>query len=113
MDDHLTLRQKKLVQEFKKVAQDFFQRESSGDSMITVTSVDYSADMHNAKVFITALPESKEQSALNFAKRQMGDLREDLKKKMSLRVLPHLEVELDYGEKNRQHIESLLNVDKK
>lgn len=111
MDDHLTLRQKKLIQEFKKVAQDFFQRESSGDSMITVTSVEYSADMHNAKVFITALPEAKETAALNFAKRQMGDLREDLKKKMALRVLPHLEVELDYGEKNRQHIDKLLKQD--
>jgi ribosome-binding factor A len=104
----LTERQLKVNQELKKIAQNFFQRESSGSSLITVTNVEVSADLKNATVYITALPQSKEAAVLDFAKRMRGDLRTDIKKHLPIRVIPFVEVEIDNGEHNRQKIDSIL-----
>lgn len=109
----LSQRQIQVALLIKEIAQTFFQRESSGLSLITVTNAEVSPDMRAATVFITVLPESKEVAALDFAKRQRSDLRRAIMKKMETKVIPHMNVELDYGEKNRQHIDKLLQEDKK
>lgn len=98
--------------ELRAIAQDFFQRESSGASLITVTDAEVSPDLTNAKILITVLPENKEQAALDFAKRMRTDLRTAIKKKLQIRTIPFVEVDIDYGEKNRQHIDKLLREDK-
>lgn len=103
----------KVEQEILGLVQDFFQRESSGLSLITVTRVDISSDMHNGTVFITVLPESKEDAAINFAKRMRTDMRKYVMKRLPVKVIPFFEVEIDYGEKNRQHIDALLRKEKK
>jgi ribosome-binding factor A len=108
-----TERQLKVEQEVLGLVQDFFQRESSGASMITVTRVDISANMERGTVFITVLPESKEEAAINFAKRMRTDMRRYVMKRLPVKVIPFFEVEIDYGEKNRQHIDSLLREEKK
>ncbi len=99
--------------ELRSIAQDFFQRESSGLSLITVTRAEVSPDMRQGTIFITVLPEDKEEAAINFAKRMRSDLRHTIMKKMPVKVIPFLEVEIDYGEKNRQHIDELLHKAKK
>lgn len=98
--------------ELRAIAQDFFQRESSGASLITVTDAEVSPDLTNAKILITVFPENKEQAALDFAKRMRTDLRTIIKKKLQIRTIPFVEVDIDYGEKNRQHIDKLLLQDK-
>jgi ribosome-binding factor A len=108
-----TKRQIQVGLEVLAIAQNFFQRESSGSSMITVTRAEVSADMRHGTIFITVLPESKEESAINFAKRMRSDLRHAIMKKMPVKVIPFLEVEIDYGEKNRVHISELLRKDAK
>lgn len=107
-----TERQLKVEQQILGLAQDFFQRESSGLSMITVTRAEVSKDMHNGTIFMTVLPESKEEAALNFAKRMRGDMRHYIMKRLPVKVIPFFEIELDYGEKNRQHIDELLRKEK-
>jgi ribosome-binding factor A len=57
-------RQQKVEQQILALAQDFFQRESSGLSMITVTRTDVSRDLRNGTIFITVLPEDKDLHAL-------------------------------------------------
>lgn len=91
----------------KEIAADFFERESSGLSLLTVTRTDISPDLKNCIVYISVLPESKEQSALDFSRRQLPLLREFVKKKTRTKVLPFFKIELDYGEKNRQHIDDI------
>jgi ribosome-binding factor A len=99
-------------QEVLGLVQDFFQRESSGLSLITVTRVDISSDMHNGTVFITVLPVDKEDAAINFAKRMRTDMRKYVMKRLPIKVIPFFEVEIDYGEKNRQHIDDILRKEK-
>ena len=83
-------------------------RENNRTSLITVTSATCSPDLKRATIFITVLPTSKEATALGFAKRQLKDLREFLKKNLPIKIIPFLDVMIDVGEKNRQKIDELL-----
>lgn len=107
-----TKRQTQISLEILAIAQDFFQRESSGASLITVTRAEVSADMKHGTIFITVLPESKEEAAINFAKRMRSELRHYVMKRLPIKVIPFFEVEIDYGEKNRLHVDELLRKDK-
>lgn len=107
-----TKRQTQISLEILGIAQDFFQRESSGASLITVTRCEVSADMKHGTIFITALPEEKEPAALDFAKRMRSELRHKVMKRLPVKVIPFFEIEIDYGEKNRLHVEALLRKDK-
>lgn len=107
-----TERQLKVEQEVLGLVQDFFQRESSGASMITITRVDITASMERGTVYITVLPESKEAAALDFARRMRTDMRRYVMKRLPVKVIPFFEIEIDYGEKNRLHIDELLRQEK-
>lgn len=107
-----TKRQLQVALQLRSIAQDFFQRESSGLSLITVTRAEVTKDMRHATIYITVLPESKELSALDFCKRMRSELRHTVMKKLPVKVIPFFEIEIDYGEKNRQHIDALLRKEK-
>ena len=85
----------------------FLEKESNGTSLITVTDTNVSKDLKKATIFITVLPDSSEDSALNFAKRKRSDIRGFIRKKLQMRILPFLDFEIDKGEKNRQRIDEL------
>ena len=71
-------------------------------------SVDVSPDLKNAKILISVLPEGKEKAALDFCKRKRSEIKNEIKKKMNLRAIPFVDIEIDKGEKNRQKIHDLL-----
>lgn len=105
-------RQLQVEQQVLGITQDFFQRESSGASMITVTRTEVSRDMKHGTIFITVLPEDKEEAAINFAKRMRSELRHFVMKRLPVKVIPFFEVEIDFGEKNRIHVDELLRKEK-
>ena len=84
------------------------EKEASNVSLLTVTGCEVTPDLKKATVYFTVLPESKEKSALDFAKRMRGDFRDYLKKNLEMRVIPFIDFQIDAGEKNRQRIEELL-----
>lgn len=101
-------RQIQVSQEIAHSAAEFFARESNYQSLITVTRADISPDLKNVRIYLSVLPADKEQSVLNFAKRQRTEFREYLKTRTRLKFLPHIDFEIDYGEKNRQQVDELL-----
>ncbi|MCC7160382.1 ribosome-binding factor A [Candidatus Nomurabacteria bacterium] len=103
-------RNEKVANNIKELSAQFLGRENNRTSLITVTSATVSPDLKKATIFITVLPTSKEKNALDFVKRQRGDLREFLKKSMPIKVIPFIDVEIDEGEKNRQKIDELLRA---
>ena len=105
-------RQLQVEQQVLGIVQDFFQRESSGASMITITRTEISRDMKHGTIFMSVLPENKEDAAINFAKRMRSELRHYVMKRLPVKVIPFFEVEIDYGEKNRLHVDELLRKDK-
>lgn len=90
-----------------RLAAEYIHAHASSASLITVTHADVSPDAKNATIYVSVLPESYEQSALDFLRRSRAELRDFIKQNTKLRVLPFLEVELDYGEKNRQRVEEV------
>lgn len=109
-DNEMTMgskRQTQVAETLAHLAADYFARESNRESLMTITHADVSPDLKNVTVFFSVLPESKEQSALHFAKRSRTDFREYIKKHAALKFLPTIDFELDYGEKNRQRIDDL------
>lgn len=106
----MTERKEKVANLLKELAAKFLERESNGTSLITVTSCDVSPDIKRATVFITVLPDEKENDALDFAKRKRGELRAYIKKYMQIKNIPFIDIEIDRGEKNRQKIDELLRI---
>lgn len=102
----------KMIDEVRKYACDFIQRESNYNSMITVTNVLVSKDFKNATFFVTVFPETQEKAALDFLKRNRGEVKAHIKKHSRLSRLPHIEFELDNGEKSRQRLDEISkNID--
>ena len=100
-------RNEKVANLIKELAAEFLGRENNRTSLITVTSATASPDLKRATIFITVFPTSKEKDALEFAKRKRPELREFLKKNMTIKVIPFIEFAIDLGEKNRQKIDEL------
>jgi len=100
-------RQKKLANLVKELCAEFLGKESNNTSLISVTSCTVSPDGKRATVYISVLPEKKEKTALNFAKRKRGEFREYLKKNLRIKIIPFIDIEIDLGEKNRQKIDEL------
>ncbi|HEU0085434.1 MAG TPA: ribosome-binding factor A [Candidatus Paceibacterota bacterium] len=92
----------------KEVTARFLGEEGNGTSLITVTNCLISEDMKRGTVFITVLPEDKENAAIGFAKRKRREIREVLKKSLNTKIVPFIDIEIDRGEKNRQKIDELL-----
>jgi len=97
----------KMLEEMKKFVCEFIQKESNYDSMITVTSASMSADFKKAIFFVTVLPETKENAALDFLKRNVREVKHLIKTKSRLSKLPQIEFQLDGGEKSRQRIDKI------
>lgn len=102
-----TERQIKISLTLRNIAQDFFQKESSGTSLITVTKANISKDLKNADIYITVLPKNREEQALSFAKRMRTDLRTEIKNKLKIRTIPNVEVKIDEGEIARQMMDDV------
>jgi ribosome-binding factor A len=104
----MTQRNEKVANNIKELAAQFLGRENNRTSLITVTSCTISPDLKRSTIFITVFPSTAEKNALGFVKRKRGELREFLKKNMSIKIIPFVDIEIDQGEKNRQKIDELL-----
>jgi len=85
----------------------FIREEANSDPLITVTNLSISAGGRDVTVFITTIPDGREEDALIFLKRKGSDLRNYIKKNGRLRLIPNFDFEIDFGERNRQHIDDL------
>jgi len=101
-------RKEKVTKLIKELSASFLERENNHSSLLTVTDCNVSPDLKKATIFISVLPDDKENAALGFVKRKRGELRDFLKKNMTIKIIPFLDVEIDKGEKNRQRIDELL-----
>lgn len=89
------------------MAGDFLARESNVKALITVTHADISSTYKEVTVFLSILPQTREEAALKFAKRARSDFRAYIKKQGRLHPIPIVDFVIDLGEKNRQRIDEL------
>ncbi len=97
----------KLEEMIKQLAAKFIKIEADKTSLITVMRADISPDLKNSTIYISVLPDSQAEAALNFCKRKMTDFKHYAKENMNLKIITYFHVELDLGEKNRQRIEEI------
>jgi len=97
-----------MTQLIKELAATFIQHEANSDPMITVTNVDLSPDLRRAIIFVTTIPDGREEDAVIFLKRSATEMRNFFKKKARMKFIPHLEFMVDAGEKHRQHMDELV-----
>ncbi len=103
-----TGKQEKIQSQIAQIAALFIERESNKTALITVTKVELIDRGRGANIYISVLPESGEESALNFLKRKRNDLRTAIKKGINMQNIPFIDVQIDKGEKARQTIDALL-----
>ncbi len=103
-----TFKDEKLKDQIHKWAAEFLQRESNGASLITVTDVKIGHEAREATVLFTVLPESKQEAALEFARRQLGEFREFINEKVKTGRMPYFHFDIDRGEKHRQRIDEII-----
>lgn len=92
----------------KEQAAKFIAAEANTDPMITVTRTSISPDYRKVTIFITTIPEGRERDALIFLKRAGGEMRRFIMKQTNLKIIPHLDFDLDVGERHRQHIDEIV-----
>jgi ribosome-binding factor A len=80
------------------------------DGMVTVTDVQLSTDLGNARVYIQhALPDSESRQVLSALQHSTTFLRRALVENLHLRVAPELHFFVDATEKRAQHIDEILD----
>ncbi len=98
----------KLENAITREAAEFFLREGNRQALITVTHTVLTKRGNGATLFISVFPVNKEQAALDFVQRNLGELRKVLREKIRSRAIPSLKIIADHGEQQRDHINALL-----
>lgn len=104
-------RYKKIEEQTKEISAKYIERVSNKTAIITVTQVQMFDRGKKATVYISVLPQSSEEMALNFLKRKRAEIRNEVKDKLNIRTIPFIDVEIDTGHKALQTIENLLRKD--
>lgn len=103
-----TFKDEKLKNQIHRWAAEFLQKESSGQSLITVTDVKIGQEAKEATILFTVLPENKEEVALEFARRQLTEFRDFMNQKIKTGRMPYFHFDIDRGEKHRQRIDEII-----
>lgn len=98
----------KVTQLIQQLTATFIRNEANSEPLITVTSVAVTPDLKRAIVFVTTIPDGREQDAVIFLKRNASALRQFIKQKAKIGTIPHLDFMVDAGEKHRQHMDELV-----
>jgi ribosome-binding factor A len=79
------------------------------DILVTVTNVNTSPDLKQAKIKITVLPTEKGEQVLRIIQRNIFHLQQELNKKLHLKPVPKIRFEIDQIEIKAQRIEEILS----
>ncbi len=101
-------RNRKIEEVIKETVASFIERESNKSALLTITNVELGDKGRTAMIYLSVLPESGEDSAINFLKRKRKEMREVVKKQLNTRTIPFLDVQIDTGQKALHTIEALL-----
>ncbi len=88
----------------RKIVDEYISRNSGGQSLITITSIVQADRSNNVTIRVSVLPENQEKAVIDFLNRNVSEIRDDIKSKSKIGILPFLHFEIDKGEKHRQDI---------
>jgi len=79
------------------------------ETLITITNVESSPDLREAKIWISVIPESQISLALQVLKRDIYNLQKKLDKRLKMRPVPRIEFFKESKSKEAQKIEEILD----
>lgn len=79
----------------------------SRDIMVTITEVDASDDLQQAKVKVSIMPFLRAEKILKILNSQVFNLQKLLNKKLKMKIIPKIRFELDKSEERKTRIEQL------
>ena len=89
------------------MAAEFILREATSASLITVTRVALSDTAKVANIYFTTLPDAEQDTALKFLQRKAPEFKDYARDHSRVGMLPELRFQIDYGERNRQKLDTL------
>lgn len=105
----MNLRNERMEEILRELAGKFLNLYASKSSLITVTGSELSKNKKNVTIFFTVFPDDMEKTALEFCQRKTQDFWNFVKDNSKISMIPKISFQIDYGEKNRQKIDELLN----
>ncbi|MBI2055209.1 MAG: 30S ribosome-binding factor RbfA [Candidatus Sungbacteria bacterium] len=78
------------------------------DSLVTITRVSTSPDLHYADILMSVMPQFYEDEVLALLVKQIGGLQRALNKKLRMRPVPRIKFVIDSEQKRADRIERLL-----
>lgn len=82
--------------------------EFPGDVLVTVTRVETSPDLEQARVFVSAMPEDKSLQILQILKRQIYEIQQFINKRLRMRPIPKIEFTPEEKTQEASRIEEIL-----
>ena len=83
--------------------------EFSRDILITITDVESSPDLREAKIWVSVMPENQISLALRVLKRNIYNLQKKLDKRLKMRPVPRIEFLKESKSEEAQKIEEVLD----
>lgn len=96
-----------LHKELAKLIQEHLSTASFG--MITVSGVNVSDDLSYARVYVTVLPDEKEQLCMDALTEHSNSFRSEMAKKLKLRIMPRIKFFYDDSLRTGTRMEALLD----
>lgn len=93
---------------YREISQLFLRELDFQNTLVTITKVETSVDLREAKIMISVMPQEKSQTILQILKRNIFDLQQLLNKKLNMRPVPKICFKIDKSTIKAQHIEELL-----
>jgi ribosome-binding factor A len=88
-------------------AAEYIAREAGRNTLITPLRALLSKDGKNVTILVSVYPTEESEHAITFLTRHKDLFRNFLKKETRLARLPYITFDIDYGERNRQHLDDI------
>jgi ribosome-binding factor A len=109
MNNNASMRGEKAASNLLHLAAQYIALEAGRDTLITPTRTDISPDRKNATIFVSVFPDMESEHAVAFLARHRDPFRQYIRQHGRFAILPFIQFEIDYGEKNRQRLDELSN----
>jgi len=80
----------------------------SSEVLVTITRVDTSPDLNQAKVFIAVIPSEKKKEVLDFLSKQAYFLQQKLNQRLKMRKIPKIILKTEEKTEEADRIEKIL-----
>ena len=78
-------------------------------TIVTITRVDASPNLQQAKIYISVMPEEKAKEVLRLLKKEVYEMQQLLNKRLNMRPVPRIEWVVETKTQEAQEIEEILD----